>query len=70
MPITCPGGKKAKFRYRRGTKMRLAICPRGKGKRGRVVEVKNMATGAVHTQEEFARGRRQGRRSQGRGGRR
>jgi len=64
MPISCPGGGKARFRYKKGTDMRLAFCGAGK-----VVEAKNTATGAVHTPEEFAADRRAGRkgsRSQGR----
>ena len=44
MPI--PGG--ARYRYKKGTKMRLAF------QGDRVVEAKNKKTGATHTPEEFA----------------
>ena len=37
-----------KYRYRKGTKVRLHITPGG-----RVNEAKNMQTGATHTPEEF-----------------
>ena len=47
MPL--PG---AKYRYKKGTKMRLAF------KAGQVVEAKNMKTGAIHTPAEFAADRR------------
>lgn len=43
MPI-----KDAKYRFKKGTKVRLAF----KGKK--VVEAKNMETGATHTPAEFA----------------
>ena len=49
MPL--PG---ARYRYKKGTNMRLAF------KGNKVVEAKNMKTGATHTPEEFAadRGRK------------
>lgn len=54
MPI--PGG--ARYRYKKGTHMRLAF------QGNKVVEAKNMETGATHTPEEFredrARSRRRG----------
>lgn len=40
--------KGARYRYKKGTKMRLAF------KDGEVVEAKNMRTGATHTPAEFA----------------
>ena len=40
--------KGARYRYKKGTKMRLAF------KDGNVVEAKNMRTGATHTPAEFA----------------
>ena len=43
MPIV----KGAKYRYKKGTKIRLAIV------NGKVVEAKNMKTGATHTPAEF-----------------
>jgi len=46
-----PLGKGVRYRYRKGTHVRLAF----KGKR--VVEAKNMASGATHTPKEFARDR-------------
>jgi hypothetical protein len=59
MPIKCPGGGKPRYRYKKGTKVRLAFCGDGK-----VIEAKNTKTGRTHTPAEFARDRR------GRGGRR
>jgi hypothetical protein len=58
MPIKCPSGKKARFRFKKGTKTRLAFC------NGKVMEAKDFRSGKVHTQKEFERDRR------GRGGRR
>jgi len=43
--------KGARYRYKKGTKTRLAF------KGGQVVEAKNMETGATHTPAEFARDR-------------
>jgi len=48
MPI-----KNARYRYKKGTKQRLAFV------KGKVVEVKNMQTGAMHTPAEFAEDRKQ-----------
>ena len=47
-----PLGGRVRYRYKPGTKMRLAF--RG----GQVVEAKNMETGATHTPEEFRADRR------------
>ena len=56
-----PLGPGVRFRYKPGTKMRLAF--RG----DRVIEAKNMKTGATHGPAEFVADRRaQGRRSRGR----
>lgn len=49
MPI--PEG--TRFRFRKGTKTRLAFSPGGE-----VVEAKNMKTGATHTAAEFAADRK------------
>ena len=38
-----------KYRYKKGTKLRLAFAP----KSGEVVEAKNMMTGATHTPMEM-----------------
>lgn len=43
----------ARYRYKKGTNIRLAF----KGK-GTVVEAKNMASGKIHTPDEFARERK------------
>lgn len=44
--------KGARYRYKKGTKVRLAF------KGGKVVEAKNMETGATHTPAEFAADRK------------
>ncbi len=49
-----PLGPGVRYRYRKGTKVRLAF--RG----NQVVEAKNMKTGATHTPAEFAADRRKG----------
>jgi hypothetical protein len=63
MPLRAPGEGKVRYRYKKGTNVRLAMT--GKG---RVLEAKNMKTGATHSQGEFEANRRASRRSQGRGG--
>lgn len=55
-----PLGKGVRYRYKKGSNVRLAF------KGNRVVEAKNMASGATHTPKEFARDRAR-RRSMGRG---
>ena len=57
MPVSCPGGGKARYRWAHGGKVRLAFC--GKG---RVVEAKSKG-GAVHTPAEFRADARRERRS-------
>ena len=57
MPLACDGGA---VRYRRHGDTRLAFC------RDRVVEAKNMKTGAMHTQAEFAADRKRPERKRGR----
>ena len=47
-----PLGKGIRYRYKKGTKIRLAF--RG----NQVVEAKNMSSGKVHTSEEFSRERK------------
>lgn len=47
-----PLGPGVRYRYKRGTKIRLAF--RG----GKVIEAKNMDTGATHTPSEFAADRK------------
>ena len=47
-----PLGPGVRFRYKKGTKVRLAF--RG----GKVIEAKNMKTWAVHTPSEFAADRK------------
>ena len=42
-----PLGKGVRYRYKKGTKMRLAF------KGGKVIEAKNMKTGKTHTPTEF-----------------
>lgn len=49
MPI--PGG--GKYRYKKGTSVRLHFTPEGD-----VNEAKNMDTGATHTPDEFAADKR------------
>lgn len=49
-----PLGPDVRYRYKKGTKTRLAF------KGGRVIEAKNMKTGATHTPEEFRRDRARG----------
>ena len=44
-----PLGKNVTYRYKKGTKTRLAF------KNGTVIEAKNMKTGKVHTPKEFAK---------------
>lgn len=46
-----PLGKNVKYRYKKGTNIRLAF------KGGKVIEAKNMKTGDVHTPAEFAKDR-------------
>ena len=56
-----------RFRYKKGTNIRLAFPP-GAPKRGASpIEAKNMETGAVHTPEEFRadKAKRQARRTAG-----
>lgn len=48
MPLRAKGG--VRYRYRPGTHIRLAFT-RG----GKVIEAKNMKTGATHTPAEFRR---------------
>jgi len=43
-----PLGKGVRYRYKKGTKTRLAF------KNGTVIEAKNMKTGKIHTPKEFA----------------
>lgn len=43
-----PLGPGVRYRYKKGTNTRLAFAPGG-----RVVEAKNMKTGATHTPAEF-----------------
>ena len=50
MPLDEP----VRYRYKKGTKIRLAFV---KGT-NRVLEAKNMRTGATHTPKEFAQDRR------------
>lgn len=52
-----PLGKGVRYRYKPGTKIRLAF--RG----NEVVEAKNMKTGKTHTPAEFAEERRKGQRA-------
>ncbi|HLE64393.1 MAG TPA: hypothetical protein VI750_14675 [Pyrinomonadaceae bacterium] len=47
-----PLGKGIRYRYKKGTKIRLAF------KGNRVVEAKNMTSGKVHTPGEFAEDRK------------
>lgn len=47
-----PLGKGVKYRFKKGTKVRLAF------KGGKVIEAKNTKTGATHTPEEFAQDRK------------
>ncbi len=56
MPI-----KGAKYRYKKGTHMRLAFV------NGKVVEAKNMLTGAMHTPAEFKADKKKGRKKHKRG---
>lgn len=42
-----------RYRYKKGTKLRLAFNPKGQA-----VEAKNMKTGATHTPSEFAADRK------------
>lgn len=53
MPI--PG---ARYRFKKGTSVRLAF--KGPRDGGKVVEAKNVETGATHTPAEFAAERRKG----------
>lgn len=53
-----PLGKGVRYRYKEGTKIRLAF----RGKKA-VVEAKNMRTGKTHTSSEFKRDRVRGKRS-------
>jgi len=43
-----PLGKGVRYRYKKGTHIRLAF------KNGTVIEAKNMKTGKIHTPKEFA----------------
>ncbi len=52
MPVSCPGGGKARYRWK-GGKVRLAFCG------NQVVEAKSKS-GRMHTQAEFKRDRRGG----------
>lgn len=45
----------ARYRYKKGTKVRLAF------KGNKVVEAKNMVTGATHTPAEFAQDKKKSR---------
>ena len=47
-----PLGKGVRYRYKKGTKIRLAFSPSGE-----VLETKNMTTGATHTRAAFAQAR-------------
>lgn len=49
-----PLGKGVRYRYKKGTDVRLAF------KGNKVVEAKNMKTGATHTPAEFKRDRASG----------
>ena len=49
-----PLPKGTRYRYKKGTNVRLAFTPGGK-----VIEAKNMDSGATHTPGEFAKDRRQ-----------
>lgn len=55
-----PIGPSVRYRYKKGTKLRLAF----KGKT--VVEAKNMKTGKTHTPAEFAADRAKGKKRGGR----
>lgn len=46
-----PLGKGVRYRYKKGTKIRLAF------KDGQVIEAKNMTTGKTHTPAEFKKER-------------
>lgn len=52
-----PLGKGVRYRYKRGTKIRLAF----KGKQ--IIEAKNMESGKIHTPAEFAADRKRIRRN-------
>lgn len=52
MPLSQP----VRYRYKKGTKIRLAIT-----KGGTVIEAKNMTTGKTHSEAEFRRDRKKGR---------
>ena len=54
-----PLGPGVKYRYKRGTNIRLAF------KRGQVIEAKNTETGATHTPGEFAADRKRRKRKFG-----
>lgn len=49
MPISCPSGDEPRYRFKKGSKIRLAFC----GAKT-VIESKNVKTGATHTPSEFA----------------
>lgn len=53
MPISCPSGIEPRYRYKKGSKMRLAFC----GAKT-IVEAKNIKTGATHSPSEFASDRK------------
>ena len=62
-----PLPKGTRFRFKKGTSIRLAFPPGAPKKGATPVEAKNMQTGATHTPEEFRadKAKRQARRSAG-----
>ena len=62
-----PMPRGTRFRYKKGTNIRLAFAPGAPKKGATPVEAENMQTGAIHTAEEFRadKAKRQARRTAG-----